>query len=129
MYCKERDVQERLIEVSSELRARASALAATALDAARSRAGLTSRRVEVLKGSFDALTIAGRELNKVARRHASRFVKENSALAIAAGRDMSALAQSTYATLSGRKVAAKARKPAVTRKPRVTRKRTVSTAA
>ena len=37
--------------------------------------------------------MAGRELNKVARRHAARFVKENSTIAVDAGKDVSALAR------------------------------------
>jgi len=53
-------------------------------------------------------------------------VKENSALAVAVSKDVSALARSTYATLSGRKVVSKARK---TRATRTTRKRASSKAA
>jgi hypothetical protein len=108
--------QERLIEASSELRARATAFTAAALDVARARADVAAKRVDLLKSSFATLSVAGRELNKVAQRHTSRFVKENSALAVAAGKDVGALARSTYATLSGRKVSAKARKPRATRK-------------
>ncbi len=59
-----------------------------------------------LKGSFATLTVAGRELNKVARRHAARFVKENSTIAVDAGKDVSALARTTYATLAKRAAAA-----------------------
>jgi hypothetical protein len=103
--------QERLIEASSELRARATAFTTAALDVARSRADVAAQRVDGLKGSLATLTIAGRELNKVAQRHASRFVKENSAIAVAAGKDVGALARSTLASLAGRKVAAKRRKP------------------
>ena len=119
-------LQERLIEASSDLRARAVALTTAALDLAGSRAGISARRIDLLKGSLATLTVASRELNKVARRHASRFAKENSALAVAAGKDVSALARSTFATLSNRKVATKARTP---RKPRTTRKRASSKAA
>ena len=46
--------------------------------------------------SFDALKLAGRGLNKVARRHASRFVEQNSSLAREAGKDVSALARATF---------------------------------
>lgn len=109
--------QERLIEASSELRARATAFTTAALDVARSRADVAAKRVDVLKDSLATLSIASRELNKVAQRHASRFVKENSALAVAAGKDVGALARSTYASLAGsKKVATKARKPRATRK-------------
>jgi hypothetical protein len=95
--------QEKMFETTAHLRARAAALA--------------TKRVEVLKGSMAALTVAGRELNKVARRHAVRFVKENSSLAIDAGKDVSALARSTYATLAKRGTAKqKARKAPAARK-------------
>lgn len=91
--------QEKMFETTADLRARA------------------AKRVEVLKGSLAALTDAGRELNKVARRHATRFVKENSTLAVSAGKDVSALARSTFATLSKRAAAPqKARKTANARK-------------
>ena len=116
--------QEKLIEASSDLRARAATLTNAAFDIARARASVATKRVDGLKGSFATLTVAGQALNKVAQRHASRFVKENSAIAVAAGKDFGALARSTYATLAGRKAAAK---PA--RKPRATRKRTASKAA
>ena len=116
--------QEQLIEASSDLRTRATALTTAALDVAR--AGVSARRVDELKDSFATLSNAGRELNKVARRHATRFVKENSALAVAVSKDVSALARSTYATLSGRKVVSKARK---TRATLPTRKRASSKAA
>jgi hypothetical protein len=115
--------QEKLIEASSDLRARAATLTNAAFDLARARASVAAKRVG-LKGSFATLTVAGQALNKVAQRHASRFVKENSAIAVAAGKDFGALARSTYATLAGRKAAAK---PA--RKPRATRKRRASKAA
>lgn len=114
--------QEKLIEASSELRARASAFTTAALDVARERADVASRRVDLLKGSFAKLSIAGRELNKVAQRHASRFVKDNSAIAVAAGKDFGALARSTYATLSGRKTSTKARKPRATTRKRASAK-------
>jgi hypothetical protein len=95
--------QEKMFESTAGLRARAAAVAA--------------KRVEALKGSFAALTVAGRELNKVARRHAVRFVKENSSLAIDAGKDVSALARTTYASLAKRDTAKqKARKTPAARK-------------
>ena len=70
--------QEKMLETTADLRARAAALANVAVTTARTRAQVAAKRVDVLKGSFAALTIAGREFNKVARRHAARFVKENS---------------------------------------------------
>ena len=115
--------QEKLFETTAVLRARAGALANEALATARVRAQTATKRVSVLKGSLATLSVAGRELNKVARRHAARFVKENSAIALNAGKDVSALARSTYATLSKRVAAAprKARKAPAARK-RVARK-------
>ena len=77
-----------------------------ALATARMRAQAAAKRADVLKGSLATLTVAGRELNKVARRHAARFVKENSTIAVNAGKDVSALARTTYATLAKRAAAA-----------------------
>lgn len=110
------DIQQRLIEASYDLRTRAGALGTAALDVVRSRAGLNAQRVDALKNSLLALSVAGRALNKVARRHAARFLKENSAIAVSAGKDVGALARSTYASLSGRRAATKSRKPRATRK-------------
>jgi hypothetical protein len=86
--------QEKVAETTADFRAKA------------------AKRVETLKGSLAALKVAGTELNKVARRHVSRFVKENSAIATEAGKEVGALARATYAQL--------ANKPSVT--PRKTRK-------
>ena len=97
--------QEKLLEASAELRTRAAALAASTLERARNRANLTSKRISVLN-------VAGRELNKVARRHAVRFVKQNSTIAAAVRKDVTDLARTTYASL-----------------PRATRKRTRAKAA
>ena len=74
--------QEKMFETTADLRARAAALANVAVTTARARAQVAAKRVDALKGSFAALTVAGRELNKVARRHAVRFVKENSTIAV-----------------------------------------------
>ncbi len=101
--------QEKLLEASSELRTRAAALAASALERARSRANLTSKRISVLN-------VAGRELNKVARRHAVRFVKQNSTLAAAVRKDVSELARTTYASLASRPTPKKARRAPAARK-------------
>jgi hypothetical protein len=102
--------QEKVLETTADLRARAAAIANVAVTTARARAEVAAKRVNGLKGSFAVLTTAGRELNKVARRHATRFVKENSTIAVDAGKDVKALARSTYATLTKPTAAAKARK-------------------
>jgi len=91
--------QEKLFETTADLRARA------------------AKQVEVLKGSLATLSVAGRELNKVARLHAARFVKENATIAASAGKDVTALARTTYATLAKRGMAqTKARKTPAARK-------------
>jgi hypothetical protein len=90
--------QTKMLEATGELRARA------------------TKRVDALKGSLAALTVAGREFNKVARRHAARFVKENSSIAASAGKDVSELARTAFATLSQRNAPAKARKAPAARK-------------
>ena len=109
--------QETLFESTADLRARAAALSNVAVTTARARAQVAAKRVDALKRSFDALTVAGRELNKVARRHAIRFVKENSTIAVEAGKDVSALARTTYATLAKRgAVPQKARNAKTSRK-------------
>jgi hypothetical protein len=91
------------------------------LAAARARAQFAAKRVNV-KGSLATLTVAGRELNKVARRHAARFVKENSTIAVNAGKDVSALARSTFATLSKRAAQPKAARKAPAARKRAARK-------
>jgi hypothetical protein len=112
-----------MFEKTADLRSRAAAIANVAVATARARAEVAAKRVQGLKGSLAALTVAGRELNKVARRHAVRFVKENSSIAVEAGKDVSALARTTFATLSQRAAAKpKARKTAVKRKRSVARK-------
>lgn len=102
--------QEKVLETSADLRARAAAFANVAVITARSRAETAAKRVQGLKGSIAVLTVAGREFNKVARRHVARFVKENSSLAANAGKDVSALARDTYATLTKRTSPTKTRK-------------------
>jgi hypothetical protein len=67
----------------------------------RARAG---KRVEDLKISLGMLKLAGRELNKVARRHASRFFEQNSSLVRDAGKDVSSLARATFSQLTDRPV-------------------------
>jgi hypothetical protein len=107
--------QEKLFETSAELRSRMQAIANTALERARLRAEATARRAEKLKGSIAILNTAGRELNKVARRHAVRFVEQNSMLASQVRDDVSKLARSTITTLT-RLPAKKPRKTTVARK-------------
>jgi len=119
--------QEKVLEATADLRSRAALLADEALKTARARAGIAAKRVEVLKGSLATLSVASREFNKVARRHAVRFVKENSTLAAAAGKDVSALARTTFAALAKRPATMKARKPSA-RKP-AARKRASAKAA
>ena len=92
--------QEKLFESSAELRERAQAFANSAIASARIQADQAAKRVEKLKGSFNVLNSAGREFNKVARHHAIRFVKQNSTLASEVRDDVSALARSTFASLT-----------------------------
>ncbi|HEU5134357.1 MAG TPA: hypothetical protein VFU13_04360 [Steroidobacteraceae bacterium] len=109
--------QEKVFEATAELRDRALAFANVAVSSARTRAQAAAKRADALKGSLATLSIAGRELNKVARRHAQRFVKESSTIAADAGKDVSKLARTTYATLAKRPATArKARKAPAARK-------------
>jgi Zn-dependent oligopeptidase len=105
--------QEKLLETSAGLRSRAQLFATTAL--ARLQADIAAKsiekRLEALKGSLAVFNTAGLELNKVARRHAIRFVKQNSTLASQVRDDVSALARSTFTTLTSAP-AKKTRKPA-----------------
>jgi hypothetical protein len=106
--------QEKLLEASAELRTRAAAIAASAVETAR-RAKLDTR-VEDLKKSISVLNGARLALRKVAGRHASHFVKQNSTLVSAVRKDVSELARSTFATLAKRPVAKKARRTPAARK-------------
>ena len=110
--------QEKLFESSAELRERAQAFANSAIASARIQADQAAKRVEKLKGSFNVLNSAGREFNKVARHHAIRFVKQNSTLASEVRDDVSALARSTFASLTAKPAAAKARKAAPRKRAR-----------
>jgi hypothetical protein len=119
--------QEKVFETTAELRNRVRSLVNATLPEARAR---LNARADALKQSLGVLSAAGRELNKVARTHTARFVKENSSLALQAGRDVSALAQSTYVTLTKRAGQAKLRAAAPSpRKPRAKRTRAVAKAA
>jgi hypothetical protein len=120
------NLQEKVAEATSDLRTRALALANAALTQARARADVAAKRVGTLKLSLATLSTAGRELNKVARQHAVRFVKQNSAIALDAGKDVSALARSTFAKLGE---SPKARSKRATRPARSTRKRATAKAA
>ena len=112
--------QEKLFETTADLRARAAALANVALSTARTRAEVAARRVDALKGSFGALTIAGREFNKVARRHAVSLREGKLRRSLSnAGKDVSALARTTYATLANRQLPP--RRPARRRFPQASR--------
>ena len=109
--------QEKMFEATAQLRERAAALAEAAMGDARQRADRAARRVEGLRKSLVVLNDAGRELNKVARRHAGRFVKQNSPLVAAVRKDVSDLARNTFATLtSARRTAKPVRKTATSRK-------------
>lgn len=98
--------QEKVTEASTELQARAARFAHSALHTARTGADLASRRA---RRSLTVLNGVGRQFNKVARRHAARFLEQNARLAAAAGKDVSALARTTFASLGTR---ATAKKPA-----------------
>ena len=110
------NLQEKLFESSAELRDRAQAFANNAIRNARAQADAAAKRVEKLKGSMTVLTTAGLEFNKVARRHAIRFVKQNSTLAARVRDDVSAIARSTFASLSKSAVASTPRKSTSGRK-------------
>ena len=121
--------QEKVFEATADLRARAATLASTALTEARARADL-DRRVKSLKVSLATLSTAGRKLNQVAREHGARFVKQNSSLALAAGKDVSAIARSAYATLAAGPRAKPARTAKATKARKApARKRTSAKAA
>ena len=115
--------QDKVIETTADFRARAAALTQAALVTVRAQADAATGKVAQLKTSLSALQLAGREFNKVARRHVSRFVKQNSSIAREAGKEVSALARTTYQQLSKRE-AAPARKPRKT----AARKRTAKAA-
>jgi hypothetical protein len=111
--------QEKVFEVAAALRARSFALASTALETARERAQVAAKRAATLQGSLTTLRVSGRALDKVVRRHAVRFVKENVTIARAASKDVSALARETYSSFAwsgAKKQAAPTRKSASSRK-------------
>ena len=105
------NLQEKLFETTAGLRA------------------LATERVQILRGSLATLTVAGRALNKVASHHAVRFVKENSSIAVEAGRDVSALAKSTYTSLVNRQKAGPKTRKTSSRKTAVARNSRTAKAA
>jgi hypothetical protein len=110
--------QDKLIESTQELRARAATLGKAALVSARERAGVAVSRVEkrvvALKSSLITLGVAGRELEKVARRHGATFVKQNATIAQAARKDVTSLALSAFDAIAKKRAATVAKQ---TRKP------------
>ena len=120
--------QDKVFETTADFQARAAAFAAATFAAARERATLAADRAAKLKVSLSALRLAGHEFRKVAGRHVSRFVEQNSALARAAGTDMSTLARSTFQQLAQDKPVRKSRKVTIARK-RPTRSRKATKAA
>jgi len=94
------NLQEKLMEASAELRARAAALTDAAIKAAREQADDAVTRVAGLRKSLTVLNAARGKFRKVARQHASRFVKQNSPLFAAVRKDVSDIARSTYQTLT-----------------------------
>lgn len=118
--------QEKVFEATADVRSRALALADAALAQARIRAGVALKRMDSLKGSLSTLSTASRELTRVARRHGARFVQQSSTIALDAGKDVSALARTTIASLGG---ARKVKSKRVTRATRVSRKRAAAKAA
>jgi hypothetical protein len=114
--------QENLFETAAEVRDRAASAATAALETARERAILASRRAKDLKGSLIVLKSAGKELNLVARRHVGRLVSENRAIVVEAGRDLGTLARTTYKSITTQGPKKRtARKKKATRARRVAR--------
>jgi hypothetical protein len=105
--------QDKFFEATQALRDRAATLSKAALITARERAGLAASRVEkrigTLKSSLSTLGVAGRELEKVARRHGATFVKQNATIAQSARKDVTSLAVSAFKAIA---------KPAATAKPK-----------
>jgi hypothetical protein len=108
------NIQDKIIENTQALRARAATFGKAALIAARERAGVAVNRVErrvgALKSSLTTLGVAGRELEKVARRHGAQFVKQNATIALAARKDVTSLALSAFDAIAKKRVATVAKK-------------------
>jgi hypothetical protein len=105
------NLQEKLFENATDLRMRAASVANAAIGRTRTRAKLAASRIDGLKGTFGVLTLAVRELNKVARRHTQSFLRENAAIAVDARNDVAALARKAYSSM-------RVTPPAVKAKPR-----------
>ena len=108
--------QEKIADATAELRACADSFAQAAFETARARAGAAASKVQGFRNSLAVLNDAGRQLNQVARRHARRFVKQNSPLVAAVREDVSQLARATISSLSTKQTSKKTRKPSATRK-------------
>jgi hypothetical protein len=108
------NLQSKVLQTADRLRRQAVIIATAAWASAVDRAEVALKRATRLRGSVATLTDAGRELNKVTRAHTLRFIRDNSELARDAGKDISALARSTFVTLNRRAPA----KVKTTRKPR-----------
>jgi len=91
--------QEKLTDLAQRVRSNPAAFASAAAAAARRRLEAGQRRMHVLRKSFDVLNSAGQEFGQVTRHHANRLMKQNSPLLAAAGKDISALARTTFRTL------------------------------
>jgi hypothetical protein len=115
--------QEKLLETAAQVRARAGAVAAMAADTAREGATVALRRAKGLRGSLTLLKSAGQEFGDVARRHVGRLVSENRAIAVEAGRDLTALARSAYSTLATSAQTGRGTKVSASRKKKTTRVR------
>jgi hypothetical protein len=124
--------QEKMLEATQDLRARAATLAQSALLTAREQAGVAARRAEkrvgALKVSLKTLGVAGRELEKVARRHGVKFVKQNTTIAQAARKDVTSLALTTLDAIAKRAATDTKSKRATAKKPRASVRKTTTRA-
>lgn len=118
--------QEKLFDSAAVVRTRAATLAAAAVGTARESANVAARRARELRGSLTLLRSAGLELGDVARRHVGRLVSENRAIAVDAGKDLTALARSTYSTLATALAPDRGTKVRAPRKKKTTRVRRAS---
>ena len=114
--------QTKIIETAADFRARAAAVTEATVEIARGQAAANAGRVARIKTSLSALQLAARELNKVARRHVSRLVKQNSTIAREAGKEVTALARSTYQQMSKRDAEVTRKPPKATARKRATKR-------
>lgn len=122
------NLRDKAFETASDFRNRALAFADAAVATARERASLTPEVRTRLESSMTALKLAGRQLRKVAGLHAAKFVEQNSSLVRAAGKDVSALARSTFQQFKQDAVVRKPRKATATRKRPVRARRAAKAA-